>query len=72
MEVIPAIDLKDGRCVRLFQGDFRQETIFSNDPLSVARSWQDQGGHRLHLVDLDGATQGKPCLLYTSYAADEG
>ncbi len=63
MEVIPAIDLRDGRCVRLFQGDFRQETIFSNDPLSVARSWQDQGGHRLHLVDLDGATQGKPVHL---------
>ncbi len=63
MEVIPAIDLKDGRCVRLFQGDFAQETVFSDDPLATARSWQDQGGHRLHLVDLDGAIQGKPVHL---------
>ena len=63
MEVIPAIDLKDGRCVRLFQGDFAQKTIFSDDPLAMAKSWQDQGGHRLHLVDLDGAIQGKPVHL---------
>ena len=63
MEVIPAIDLKDGRCVRLFQGDFAQETVFSDDPLAMAMSWQDQGGHRLHLVDLDGAVQGRPVHL---------
>ena len=63
MEIIPAIDLKDGRCVRLFQGDFDQETVFSDDPLATARSWQEQGGHRLHLVDLDGAVQGKPVHL---------
>ena len=63
MEVIPAIDLKDGRCVRLFQGDFDQETVFSDDPLTMAHSWQQQGGHRLHLVDLDGAVQGKPVHL---------
>ena len=63
MEVIPAIDLKDGRCVRLFQGDFAQETVFSDDPLAMAKFWQDQGGHRLHLVDLDGAIQGKPIHL---------
>jgi phosphoribosylformimino-5-aminoimidazole carboxamide ribotide isomerase len=63
MEVIPAIDLKDGRCVRLFQGDFDQETVFSDDPLAMALSWQEQGGHRLHLVDLDGAVQGKPVHL---------
>ncbi|MBC8280896.1 MAG: 1-(5-phosphoribosyl)-5-[(5-phosphoribosylamino)methylideneamino]imidazole-4-carboxamide isomerase [Chloroflexi bacterium] len=63
MEVIPAIDLKDGRCVRLFQGDFNQETIFSDDPLATALSWQEQGGHRLHVVDLDGAVQGKPAHL---------
>ena len=63
MEVIPAIDLKDGRCVRLFQGDFAQKTVFSDDPLAMAKSWQDQGGHRLHLVDLDGAIQGKPVHL---------
>lgn len=63
MEVIPAIDLKDGRCVRLFQGNFAQETVFSDDPLAMAKFWQDQGGHRLHLVDLDGAIQGKPIHL---------
>ena len=63
MEIIPAIDLKGGRCVRLFQGDFNQETVFSDDPLAIALSWQEQGGHRLHVVDLDGAAQGKPIHL---------
>ncbi len=63
MEVIPAIDLKDGRCVRLFQGDFNQETFFSDDPLAMALSWQEQGAHRLHVVDLDGAIQSKPVHL---------
>ena len=63
MEVIPAIDLKDGRCVRLFQGDFGQETVFSDDPLATALAWEEQGGHRLHVVDLDGAIQGKPVHL---------
>ena len=63
MEIIPAIDLRDGRCVRLFQGDFAQETVFSDDPLATALSWQEQGGHRLHVVDLDGAVQGKPVHL---------
>ena len=63
MEVIPAIDLKGGRCVRLYQGDFDQETVFSDDPLATALSWQEQGGRRLHLVDLDGAVQGKPAHL---------
>ena len=63
MDVIPAIDLKGGRCVRLFQGDFDQETVFSDDPLAVALSWQEQGGRRLHLVDLDGAVRGKPAHL---------
>ena len=55
MEVIPSIDLKEGRCVRLFQGDYRQETVYSQDPLAVALTWQQQGAPRLHLVDLDGA-----------------
>ena len=63
MEVIPAIDLKAGRCVRLYQGDFQQETVFSDDPLSVALSWQGQGAPRLHLVDLDGAAAGTPANL---------
>ena len=63
MEVIPAIDLKGGRCVRLAQGDFARETVFSDDPLATARLWQRQGGQRLHLVDLDGAAGGKPVHL---------
>ena len=60
MEIIPSIDLKAGRCVRLFQGDFQLETVFSDDPVSVALQWQNQGAARLHLVDLDGAAQGAP------------
>ena len=63
MEVIPAIDLKNGRCVRLFQGDFNKETVFSDDPLATALSWEEQGGHRIHVVDLDGAIQGRPAHL---------
>ena len=63
MEVIPAIDLRGGRCVRLHQGDFDRETVFSDDPLAMARQWQDQGGPRLHLVDLDGAATGQPVHL---------
>ena len=63
MEVIPAIDLRGGRCVRLYQGDFGRETVYSEDPLAVARQWQEQGASRLHLVDLDGAAQGKPVNL---------
>ena len=58
MEVIPSIDLRAGRCVRLYQGDFSQETVYSDDPLSVALNYQAQGAPRLHLVDLDGAAQG--------------
>jgi len=61
MEVIPAIDLKGGRCVRLYQGDYSQETIFSQDPIEVARRWQELGARRLHVVDLDGAAQGQLC-----------
>lgn len=61
MEVIPAIDLKDGRCVRLVQGDFDKETVFSTDPAAVARRWQEAGAPRIHVVDLDGAASGKPC-----------
>ena len=63
MEVIPAIDLKGGRCVRLIQGDFNRETVFSDDPLATARAWQEQGAGRLHLVDLDGAARGEPAHL---------
>ena len=59
MEVIPALDLKSGRCVRLYQGDFAQETVFSSNPLEVAQRWQAEGAERLHIVDLDGAATGE-------------
>jgi phosphoribosylformimino-5-aminoimidazole carboxamide ribotide isomerase len=60
MLLIPAIDIKDGQCVRLRQGDMADATIFSEDPVKVARHWADHGCERLHLVDLNGATMGKP------------
>lgn len=63
MEVIPAIDLRGGRCVRLHQGDFGRETVFSDDPVAKALQWQEQGGPRLHVVDLDGAATGEPAHL---------
>ena len=59
-EVIPAIDLRGGKCVRLLQGDFARETQYSDDPVSVARRWADEGAPRIHVVDLDGAKQGAP------------
>jgi phosphoribosylformimino-5-aminoimidazole carboxamide ribotide isomerase len=60
MLLIPAIDLKDGQCVRLKQGDMGQATIFSEEPAAMARHWVDRGARRLHLVDLNGAFAGKP------------
>ncbi|MCG8352223.1 MAG: 1-(5-phosphoribosyl)-5-[(5-phosphoribosylamino)methylideneamino]imidazole-4-carboxamide isomerase [Chloroflexales bacterium] len=60
MEIIPAIDIKDGKCVRLYQGDFTQATIYGDNPVDVARRWVDQGATRLHVVDLDGAKAGRP------------
>ena len=60
MLLIPAIDLKDGRCVRLRQGDLREETVFSEEPEKVARHWLEMGAERIHLVDLNGAVAGKP------------
>ncbi|MDB5851455.1 MAG: 1-(5-phosphoribosyl)-5-[(5-phosphoribosylamino)methylideneamino]imidazole-4-carboxamide isomerase [Rhodoferax sp.] len=60
MLLIPAIDLKDGQCVRLKQGDMDQSTIFGEDPAEMARSWVNKGARRLHLVDLNGAFAGKP------------
>ncbi|WP_353258892.1 1-(5-phosphoribosyl)-5-[(5-phosphoribosylamino)methylideneamino]imidazole-4-carboxamide isomerase [Prochlorothrix hollandica] len=60
MDVIPAIDLLDGKCVRLYQGDYGQAQTFSEDPVTVARQWQAQGAPRLHVVDLDGAKAGHP------------
>lgn len=60
MFVYPAIDIRDGRAVRLRQGDYSRETIFHDDPAVVAKQWVDQGADRLHLVDLDGAKAGRP------------
>ena len=60
MDVIPAIDLLGGRCVRLFQGDYEQSQVFDDDPVAVARRWADAGASRIHLVDLDGAKAGQP------------
>ena len=60
MEVIPAIDLRGGRCVRLYQGDYAKETVYSDNPLEVALRWQEMGAPRIHVVDLDGAASGKP------------
>jgi phosphoribosylformimino-5-aminoimidazole carboxamide ribotide isomerase len=58
--IIPAIDLKDGRCVRLKQGDMSTATVFSDDPVAMARHWAAQGAKRLHIVDLNGAIAGRP------------
>lgn len=59
MLVIPAIDLKAGQCVRLYQGDMDQATVYSADPVAVALRWQEEGAERLHVVDLDGAVSGR-------------
>jgi phosphoribosylformimino-5-aminoimidazole carboxamide ribotide isomerase len=55
---IPAIDIRDGRCVRLVQGDYARERVFADDPVAMAQHWADQGAQRLHVVDLDGARDG--------------
>jgi phosphoribosylformimino-5-aminoimidazole carboxamide ribotide isomerase len=60
MFIFPAIDLLNGRCVRLRQGDYSRETVFSDDPAAVARKWVELGADRIHVVDLDGAKAGKP------------
>jgi len=60
MLILPAIDLKDGRCVRLLRGEASRETVFSHDPLDVALRWRDEGAEYLHVVDLDGAFEGEP------------
>jgi phosphoribosylformimino-5-aminoimidazole carboxamide ribotide isomerase len=63
MLVIPAIDLKDGKCVRLFQGDLSQATVYGDDPVAMAERWQGEGAEWLHVVDLDGAVSGAPTHL---------
>jgi phosphoribosylformimino-5-aminoimidazole carboxamide ribotide isomerase len=59
LEVIPAIDLRGGHCVRLYQGDYARETVYDEDPVAVALRWQSLGATRLHVVDLDGARSGE-------------
>ena len=59
MQIWPAIDLRGGKCVRLRQGDYNQETVFDDDPAAAARNWVEQGARHLHLVDLDGARDGR-------------
>ncbi len=65
MQIWPAIDLRGGKCVRLEQGDYDRETVFGDDPVSIAQQFQEQGAHHLHLVDLDGAREGRPANLET-------
>lgn len=60
MLIIPAIDIKNGKCVRLSQGQMDQETIYSENPLDIANKWVEEGAERIHIVDLDGAIEGKP------------
>jgi phosphoribosylformimino-5-aminoimidazole carboxamide ribotide isomerase len=68
MYVIPAIDIRKGRCVRLVQGDLRDETVYSQEPVSVAKLWKLKGAKRLHVIDLDGAFSGK--LANLEYVKD--
>ena len=63
MQIIPAIDLREGKVVRLFQGDFEKETRYSDDPVQVAKRWEKEGAALLHVVDLEGALEGKPVNL---------
>ena len=63
MKIFPAIDIRDGKCVRLKQGDYNQETIFGDNPFEMAAKWRDQGAEIIHLVDLDGAKAGRPVNL---------
>ena len=60
MEVIPAVDIRGGRCVRLHQGDYGRETVFGDDPAAEAARWVALGARRIHVVDLDGAREGRP------------
>jgi len=60
MLIIPAIDLKDGRCVRLFQGEMDRETVYFEDPVGAANHWLSEGASFLHIVDLNGAMEGRP------------
>jgi phosphoribosylformimino-5-aminoimidazole carboxamide ribotide isomerase len=63
MEIIPAIDLRAGKCVRLTQGDYNRETVFGDDPVAIAQQWEALGATRLHVIDLEGAKEGEPRQL---------
>ncbi len=65
MEILPAIDLKEGRCVRLYQGEFNKETVVNEHPVAQAMIFEKMGANRLHIVDLDGAVLGKSANLST-------
>ncbi|MBW2572747.1 MAG: 1-(5-phosphoribosyl)-5-((5-phosphoribosylamino)methylideneamino)imidazole-4-carboxamide isomerase, partial [Deltaproteobacteria bacterium] len=60
MDVIPAVDIKNGKCVRLFQGRMDSETVFSNDPAAMAKRWEDEGAEIIHVIDLNGAIEKSP------------
>lgn len=60
MVIIPAIDIKDGKCVRLAQGDFDRVTTYANNPVDMAITWMEQGAQLIHIVDLDGSVAGLP------------
>jgi phosphoribosylformimino-5-aminoimidazole carboxamide ribotide isomerase len=60
MQILPAIDICDGKCVRLQQGDYNQETVYADNPIEMAKHWEQQGAEFLHIVDLDGAKEGRP------------
>lgn len=62
MRIVPAVDIRGGLCVNLVQGDYAQETVFSDDPVAQAIRWRDLGGELIHIVDLDGAKQGRCCV----------
>lgn len=59
MEIIPAIDIIEGKCVRLTRGDFSKKVVYSDDPIAIAKEWENRGADRIHIVDLDGARLGK-------------
>ena len=63
MLIVPAIDIKNGKCVRLTRGDFNKEKVYADDPVTIAKQWEAQGAKMLHVVDLDGAKDGNPVNL---------
>lgn len=65
MDILPAIDLREGKCVRLLQGDYEKQIDYADDPVAVARQFEEAGAHWVHVVDLDGARLGRPCNLPT-------